>query len=176
MCPPAFSSYFTLDFHQKSTKHGLKWKLASLSTYRAFEHHPKLHSFVVRCRRSSLLWPRKEAPNLTFFGFLIRLNLVKKWGGSTERYVLYIKTFGITPPFTTCHRISNRSKFVFSLFLRIFSSQNIINFFCCGIFLQQLRKMPDFDNQVLKYSLHKIFSDRPRYLHFWSGFEFPAKS
>ena len=52
----AISSLF---FYQKSTKHGLKWKLVSLSTYRAFEHHPKLHSFVVRWHRSSLLWPRK---------------------------------------------------------------------------------------------------------------------
>ena len=42
-----------------NTKHGLKWKLTSLSTSRAFEHLPKLHSFVVRWRRSSLLWPRK---------------------------------------------------------------------------------------------------------------------
>ena len=31
-------------------------------------------------------------------------------------------------------------------------------------------------NAMLKYSWHKLFSDRPRYLHFWSGFEFPAKS
>ena len=68
MCPPAFSSYFTLDFHQKSTKHGLKWKLASLSTSRAFEHHPKLHSFVVRCRRSSLLWLRKFS-NFRYYNF-----------------------------------------------------------------------------------------------------------
>ena len=59
MCPQEFSSYFVLVFQQKSTKHGLKWKLASLSTSRAFEHLPKLHSFVVRWRRSSLLWPRK---------------------------------------------------------------------------------------------------------------------
>ena len=59
MCPQEFSSYFVLVFHQKSTKHGLKWKLASLSTSRAFEHLPKLHSFVVRRRLSSLLWPRK---------------------------------------------------------------------------------------------------------------------
>ena len=61
MCPQDFPSYFSLVFHQKSAKHGLKWKLASLSTSRAFEHHPKLHSFVVRWRRSSLLWPRKFA-------------------------------------------------------------------------------------------------------------------
>ena len=59
MCPSGFSSYFALIFHHKSTKHGLKWKLASLSTSRAFEHLPKLHSFIVRWRRSSLLWPRK---------------------------------------------------------------------------------------------------------------------
>ena len=59
MCPQEFLSCYVLVFHQKSTKHGLKWKLASLSTSRAFEHLPKLHSFVIRWRRSSLLWPRK---------------------------------------------------------------------------------------------------------------------
>ena len=59
MCPQEFLSYFVLVFHQKSTKHGLKWKLTSLSTSRAFEHLSTLHSFVVRRRRSSLLWPRK---------------------------------------------------------------------------------------------------------------------
>ena len=68
MCPQEFLSYFFLVFHQKSTKHGLKWKLASLSTYRAFEHHPKLHSFVVRCRRSSLLSPRKFS-NFRYYNF-----------------------------------------------------------------------------------------------------------
>ena len=46
-------------FPWKSFIKGLKWKLASLSTCRVFEHHPKLHSFAMRWRRSSLLWPRK---------------------------------------------------------------------------------------------------------------------
>ena len=59
MCPQDFSSYFSLIFHPNQPKHHLKWKLASLSACRVFEHHSKLHSFVVRWRRSSLLWPRK---------------------------------------------------------------------------------------------------------------------
>ena len=46
-------------FQWKSFIKGLKWKLASLSTCRVFEHHPKLCSFAVRWRRSRLLWPRK---------------------------------------------------------------------------------------------------------------------
>ena len=66
--PPEFLSYFSLVFHHKSTKHDLKWKLASLSTYRVFEHHPKLHTFVVSWRRSSLLW-------LIMFGTTILENL-----------------------------------------------------------------------------------------------------
>ena len=52
----------------KSTKQDLKWNLASLSTTRAFEHHPKLHSFVIRWRRSSLLWPRKFS-NFRYYNF-----------------------------------------------------------------------------------------------------------
>ena len=55
-------------FPCKSFINGLKWKLTSLSTCRVFEHHPKLHSFAVRWRRSSLLWPRKFS-NFRYYNF-----------------------------------------------------------------------------------------------------------
>ena len=57
--PQQFSCSFIDDFHANQPKHHLKWKLASLSACRVFEHHSKLHSFAVRWRRSSLLWQRK---------------------------------------------------------------------------------------------------------------------
>ena len=57
--PQQFSRSCIANFHANQPKHHLKWKLASLSACRVFEHHSKLHSFAVRWRRSSLLWPRK---------------------------------------------------------------------------------------------------------------------
>ena len=59
ICPRMFSCSSTVNFHANEAKHHLKWKLASLSVCRAFEHCSNLHSFPIRWRRSSLLWPRK---------------------------------------------------------------------------------------------------------------------
>ena len=59
--PQDSSTYFIQIFHPNQPKHHLKWKLASLSACRVFEHHPKLHSFAARWRRSSLVWLTKFA-------------------------------------------------------------------------------------------------------------------
>ena len=50
-------------FSPKSTKHGLKWELECLSTYRISENHPMFCSFSVPWPWSSLVWARK------FFSF-----------------------------------------------------------------------------------------------------------
>ena len=50
-------------FSPKSTKHGLKWELKCLSTYRISENHPMFCSFSVPWPWSSLVWARK------FFSF-----------------------------------------------------------------------------------------------------------
>ena len=46
-----------LSFHpqklSKSTKNGLRWKLASLSTYMSFEIHPMFHKIFTRSSQSS---------------------------------------------------------------------------------------------------------------------------
>ena len=56
-----FSWFCIVNFHANQPKHHLKWKLASLSACRVFEHHPKLHSFAARWRLSSLVWLTKIA-------------------------------------------------------------------------------------------------------------------
>ena len=50
-------------FSPKSTKHGLKWELECLSTYRISENHPMFCSFSVPWPWSSLVWAQK------FFSF-----------------------------------------------------------------------------------------------------------
>ena len=46
-------------FLPKSTKHGLKWELASFSNYRVFENHPMFCRFLVWWRRSNIVWREK---------------------------------------------------------------------------------------------------------------------
>ena len=46
-------------FLPKSTKHGLKWELASFSNYRVFENHPMFCIFLVWWRRSNIVWRGK---------------------------------------------------------------------------------------------------------------------
>ena len=50
-------------FLPKSTKHGLKWELECLSTYRISENYPMFCTFSVPWPWSSLVWARK------FFSF-----------------------------------------------------------------------------------------------------------
>ena len=73
LCPPRLFELFQPHFSSKSTKQGHKWKLASLSTCRVFEHHPKLDSLAVRWRRNSLLWPWKF-PDFRYYNFWIFVN------------------------------------------------------------------------------------------------------
>ena len=40
----------------KSTKTGLRWKLASLCTYMSFEIHPMFHKIFIRSSQSSPIW------------------------------------------------------------------------------------------------------------------------
>ena len=60
-------------FSPKSTKHGLKWELECLSTYRISENHPMFCSFSVPWPWSSLVWARKffRFRHVNFWKFII---------------------------------------------------------------------------------------------------------
>ena len=159
ICPQEFLSYFVLVFHHKSTKHDLKWKLASLSTYRAFEHHPKLHTFVVSWRRSSLLWPLMFGTtileNLWFLTYMD--NIYVKWKLKT----LYIYIWHQKMPFVM--KKFEKNKF-FKIFVSFFMA---IFFFKTRIFRKIYYTTPHFLDSYLFFTWKKEFTlrlDTPNFI------------
>ena len=137
----------------KSFINGLKWKLPSLSTCRVFEHHPKFHSFDVRWRKSSLLWPQKFA-NFWYYNFwkitfLICIdNMYIKWK---------LKTFYIQ----IWHQ---KIKFV----MKQFAWYEFLKKFCLifhGIFVQKSKFSKHFHTQPLTFVLSTCFKHLKRNLH-----------
>ena len=63
ICPQNFFSFYWPIFHRNQLKHGLKWNLASLHTYKNFEQHPINRSFPIRQCQSNLV----EHWNFRFF-------------------------------------------------------------------------------------------------------------
>ena len=148
--PQEFLSYFGLVFHHKSTKHDLKWKLASLSTYRAFEHHPKLNTFVVSWRRSSLLWPLMFGTtileNLWFLTYMD--NIYIKWKLKT----FYIHIWHKKMPFVM-------KKFEKNKFFKIFVS------FLTAIFFSKREFFEKFIIQPPIFMIVTCFLHEKKNLH-----------
>ena len=81
---PTIFGWLRPHFSSKWIKHGLKWKLGSLSTKRVIEHIAMMYSFARRGRQSSLVWLWKFASfwyekfeNLPFFTYIG--NMYIKW-------------------------------------------------------------------------------------------------
>ena len=113
-------------FTFKSTKHDLKWKLASSPICRVFDHFSMLNSLVVRWRRSSLVWPRSFGTtifeNLSFFTYMG--NMYIKWKLKTFQIWIWHKKIQFL--------MKNLQKIEFSWLLPQFDE----NFFCNAYFFE----------------------------------------
>ena len=119
-------------FSPKSTKHGLKWELECLSTYRISENHPMFCSFSVPWPWSSLVWARKffSFRHENFWKFII-FDLHRQYVHQMKAE--NILNSNLTSKNTICYK--KKSKFFFSKFLLqfrqkfIFSNSNFSKIF-----------------------------------------------